>query len=136
MYFAHGWYLVKTEEPLVRQDFEAWEHGPVIKVIRDAFKKFGKTPITDRAYKLDIFSGEETVVESDLTDEDAAFVRSILDTYQVYHAWRLSEMTHEAGSPWDKIWNASEPIGRLGLRLTNAEIKAHFDKLPRRLRLS
>ena len=136
LYFAHGWYLVKTGEPLITQDFEAWEFGPVVKVLREEFRGFGKQRIAGRAHRLDIFSGERSVVEPLLAQEDRDFVESILGAYQSYHAWRLSEMTHEIGSPWDKVWNASEPIGRLGLRITNAEIKAHFDRLPERVQVS
>jgi uncharacterized phage-associated protein len=136
LYFAHGWYLAKSGKPLITQDFEAWEYGPVVKILRDQFRKFGKGTIKTRAEKLDIFLDKRTIVEPRLTQDDKEFIQSVFSAYQIYHAWELSEMTHEAGSPWDKIWNSSEPIARLGLRLTNAEIKAHFDSLPKRLLVS
>ncbi|MXO59751.1 DUF4065 domain-containing protein [Altererythrobacter salegens] len=45
VFFAHGWYLVSKGAPLIRQPVEAWEYWPVVKVVRDAFKEFGKKPI-------------------------------------------------------------------------------------------
>lgn len=136
VYFAHGWYLTKTRDPLIEQEFEAWEFGPVVKVLRDQFKKFGRHPIKGRAHKLNIFSGDTSIVQPTLKTDDQNFLKAIVDEYHIYHAWKLSEMTHEEGSPWDKLWNAKEPIGRLSLRLTNAEIRAHFDSLPKRIQLS
>jgi uncharacterized phage-associated protein len=136
LYFAHGWYLARTATPLIAQQFEAWEHGPVVKVVRDEFKAFRERPITRRACKLDIYSGQRSEVVPQVSPEDANFVASIFETYHVYDAWQLSDMTHETDSPWDRVWNSSEPIGRLALRLRNEDIKAHFDGLSKRFRLS
>jgi uncharacterized phage-associated protein len=136
LYFGHGWYLSRTGAPLIAQEFEAWEHGPVVKVVRDEFKSFGEKVITTRACKLDIYSGRRSKVPPNLSLDDAKFVRSIFEAYHVYDAWQLSEMTHEINSPWDRLWNSSEPIGRLALRLRNEDIKAHFDGLAKRFRLS
>ena len=136
VYFAHGWYLATYDRPLVAQDFEAWQYGPVVKVVRDEFKRFGKDPITARAMKLNIQTGARVPVDPDLNETDRSFVKSIFQAYQGYDAWQLSDMTHEAGSPWDRIWNASEPMGRLALRIRNDEIKTHFSGIRRRFLLS
>jgi uncharacterized phage-associated protein len=136
IYFAHGWYLAYTAKPLITHDFEAWRYGPVVKVLRDEFGQYADRPIACRAQRLDIYSRTRTVVEPNLAPEDKDFVTKTFEAYHVHDAWRLSEMTHEIGSPWDLLWNSSEPIGRLGLRLKNSEIKSHFDQLARRFRLS
>ncbi len=136
LYFAHGWYLARSGKPLILQAFEAWERGPVVKVVRDEFKAFGKRPITTRASKLDIYSGRRSRVAPDVSPEDVQFVSSIFDAYHVYDAWQLSQISHETASPWDRLWNSSEPIGRLALRLRDEDIKAHFVGLSKRFRLS
>ena len=133
VYFAHGWYLTSFKQPLVSQEFEAWQRGPVIKVLRDQFRRFGDQPITSRAEKLNIYTGEYTLVSPSLAAPDADFVTNIFDSYFHYGAWKLSEMTHEKGSPWDLLWNSPNPVGRLALRIKNDEIKAHFDGLGSRL---
>jgi uncharacterized phage-associated protein len=133
LYFSHGWYLSAYNNPLLIQEFEAWQHGPVIKVVRDEFRQFGSRPITSRATKLNIITNERSIVDSQLSKEDSLFVLSIFDAYHVYDAWQLSKMTHEPESPWDSIWNSVSPIGRLALRIENDAIKAHFDGLPTRL---
>jgi uncharacterized phage-associated protein len=136
LYFSHGWYLALRNVPLIVQEFEAWEHGPVVKVVRDAFKGFKKAPITDRAKKLDIKINQSRIIIPDLAGDDSRLIKLIFDAYHVYGAWELSDMTHEPGSPWDEIWNSPEPVGRLALRIKNEDIQAHFDRLPRRFRLS
>lgn len=136
IYFSHGWFLAETGCPLVEQEFEAWEYGPVVKVVRDAFKSFGDAPISCRAMRLDIFTGTRSVVEPNLSEEDRKFILTVFDAYHIHDAWKLSNMTHEKGSPWDIIWNSTKPLGRLALRIRNGEIKQHFDGLPKRFRLS
>lgn len=132
LYFAHGWFLAEYKMPLVKQNFEAWDYGPVIRVVRDSFKCFGKETITSRAESFDIFTGECFVVEPILDDGHATFVEQVFVAYHMKGAWELSDMTHERGSPWDRIWNTEEPLGRLGLRIPQEEIRRYFEMLPPR----
>jgi uncharacterized phage-associated protein len=136
IYFAHGWHLARCASPLVRQDFEAWTYGPVIKVVRDEFSEFGDAAISGRATRFDLIAGCRHVVRPELMEQDQAFVRTIFKAYHGYSAWQLSELTHEAGSPWDRLWNSESPVGRLALRLRNDDIRDHFVSISQRLRLS
>ena len=135
IYFAHGWYLAENGRPLIKQDFEAWEHGPVVKVVRDEFKIFLDEPITSRAFQLDIYSGERFVVKPLLSESDARFVDAVFGHYHSYGTWRLSDLTHDPGSPWDVLWHSAEPVGRLALRMKNDEIRKYFAGIPRPFRL-
>lgn len=126
IFYAHGWYLASTGKPLFRQPVEAWEFGPVVKVVRDAFKDFGSKPIDRLAERLDLETGEFVLVKDCLSEEDRNFVEAVFRQYSVHTAFELSDMTHEKGSPWDLVWNSNQPIGRLGLRIKNEEIKKYF----------
>jgi uncharacterized phage-associated protein len=132
IYFAHGWYLAQTSKPLVFHEFEAWQYGPVIKVVRDEFARFGEKPITGRAFVLDLISGDRHLASPRLTSDDEKFVRAIFKAYHQYDPWQLSSITHEANSPWDRIWNAQRPLGRMALRIRNDDIKTYFRTLPQR----
>jgi uncharacterized phage-associated protein len=132
VYFAGGWYLAAQGKPLIRQDFQAWEFGPVVKVVRDAFREFGKSPIRGRAERMDILTGEFVPVEPVACDQDRQFIRTVFDAYHHYDGWELSEITHEEGSPWDEIWNSEVPLGRLGLKISNEAIRKHFVELAAR----
>jgi len=126
LYFAHGWYLAERGQPLLSQPIEAWKYGPVVKVVRDAFKEFGNRRITTRAERLILRTGELQIVTPDLRPADADFVNGVYQSYCHHDGWTLSEMTHEKDSPWCKIWNPSTPIGSLGLRIRNEDIRSHF----------
>lgn len=132
LYFAHGWYLAERSKPLLSQPVEAWKYGPVVKVVRDAFKDFGKRPITTRADKLDLRTGEIVSVPGRLSFDDAAFVEAVFRSYCHHDGWLLSEMTHERGSPWYRVWHPEKATGSLGLRIRNDEIRLHFLELPQR----
>jgi uncharacterized phage-associated protein len=123
-YFGHGWYLATHERPLVKQPFEAWQHGPVIRVLYDAFKGFGDAPVRTRAKRLDPVTREDTVVAPQLNADDMMFVQQITRRYGPIHAFELSRLTHEVGTPWDQVWNA--PGGRvtLGMRIADDLIRS------------
>lgn len=130
LYYCNGWYLATQGHRLIKQDFEAWDYGPVIRVVRDAFKSFGKKPITNRAKKLDIFTGDYVPVPTITNNFDVDFISRVFDMYRHLDAWELSNMTHEKGSPWDRIWNSKTPLGKLALRLSEDDIRSHFESLP------
>ncbi|MGT2500698.1 Panacea domain-containing protein [Bradyrhizobium guangxiense] len=126
IYFCHGWYLFYKQRPLVKNEFEAWENGPVVRVVRDAFKHHGKYRITSRAEKLDLFTGEIAEVVPYLSEHDKEFIENIFKAYQGFGPWDLRDLTHEAGSPWDKLWNSPSVRARFGMRIRNEEILEHF----------
>ena len=131
-YFAHGLHLAARGDSLIRQPIEAWEHGPVVRVIYDAFRGAGDAPIRTRAQRLDPVTREQAVVEPDLAEETAWFVEQVVRQYGHIHASELRRMTHEDGSPWHQVWHA--PGGRvtLGMRIDNEVVRDYFAaRLPR-----
>lgn len=126
LYFCHGWYLVWYDKPLCANDFEAWELGPVVRVVRNAFKSYGRNPIRTRAQRVNLMTGEQEPIPDLISVEDKAAIGKVFDYYARFSTPRLIDMTHEKGSPWDRLWNSREPVARLGLRIKNEEIKAHF----------
>jgi len=53
IYYANGWYLGITGEPLIDEQVEAWTFGPVIPSIYREFREFGNRPITERATNIE-----------------------------------------------------------------------------------
>src|SRR5260221_9902236 len=57
LFFIHAAALAARQEGLIRNHFEAWQFGPVIRPVFDAFKKHGDRWITEPAQFLDYASG-------------------------------------------------------------------------------
>jgi uncharacterized phage-associated protein len=53
IYFAHAWHLVKENKPLVAQPFEAWQYGPVNRVVYEQFKGYKSRPLDKKAVSFD-----------------------------------------------------------------------------------
>jgi len=117
IYFAHGWHLALTGNPLIMEQIEAWKYGPVIPSIYHEFKACGNEPITELANIFvfgaddDILSGEMTtpMVENDPNTE--SFLNRIWEVYGKYTGIQLSNATHAPGTPWQATWDAKERTG-------------------------
>jgi uncharacterized phage-associated protein len=128
MYYAHGWHLAKNDAPLVEQEFEAWKDGPVQRLVWEALKTSGSRPITQRVTRLDIVTRSVNVVAQNVDIDHLRFLRGIVAGYGSLHAFQLSEMTHEPGGPWDRVWNASHGRISVGMRISNESIREHFQR--------
>ena len=92
LFFAHAWYLAKAGRPLVGQPFEAWQYGPVSRVVYDQFKIYGRNPIEGRAKVLDVASARYEVAGYEQVDgETRALLRNVFDYYSQYHPFKLSD---------------------------------------------
>jgi uncharacterized phage-associated protein len=90
LYYAQGFHLAMHEgEPLFEEPIEAWDHGPVVAHVYQAFKHYANDPI-ERPESFD-------------PQDYAPEVRELLDAvYRVYGqftAWKLRDLTHEE-PPW------------------------------------
>ncbi len=88
LYYAQGCYLAKKGECLFDDDFLAWEHGPVVRVIYDKFRKYGANGIQ---YEDDY--------EEKLDDNTIELLRKVYNQFGQYTAWKLRDMTHQE-EPW------------------------------------
>ncbi|WP_235818392.1 Panacea domain-containing protein [Brucella grignonensis] len=126
LYFAHGWYLARFNTPLIGQPFEAWKHGPVIRVIYDQLKGMSGRKIERRFEIFDAVTKQYIAPEAHLTDADRSFIKFMLRAYSQFHPYELSEMTHEVNSPWHKVWEAGSGRSAIGMRIPNKFIREYF----------
>jgi len=88
-YLSHGWKLEIGKTPLFVNPIQAWQYGPVIPDVYNAFRKQGTYP-------------EKTVECSgpDISPEDSKLLEEIWNKYGTKSASQLSEITHVKGGPW------------------------------------
>jgi uncharacterized phage-associated protein len=131
VYFTHGWHLALTDQTLIPDQIEAWTYGPVVRRLYDALKKFGNSPITEKV--LDWKTGGKSgfsycfpTIQSSSVEDDAsarAVVQSVWNKYGMLGSFKLVEITHLDGSPWQQARSKENPY------ISNDEIKAYFKGL-------
>ena len=89
MYFAQGHALAVLGHPLFREDFEAWTHGPVIPALYRLYRNFGDQKIPP----------PESVDFSRFTPEEKQLLEEVWETYGIYSAWGLRNLSHST-KPW------------------------------------
>jgi uncharacterized phage-associated protein len=128
LYFAHGRFLVGMGIPLVSGYFEAWQRGPVHPTVYHAFKEAGARPITVRAERTNLVTGQRSIVPA----PDSPIVREHLDFVAVFYSQfttgHLIEISHAAGAPWDLTVRRTSRVITLGMRIPNDVIKSAFGK--------
>lgn len=125
LFFCHGWCIAKLNKALVKQDFEAWQYGPVLQHVYREFKIFDRLPITSRACRLDPTTGKKVVAAGDFDQETIELIRSATRFYSGLRPGTLVEMSHAEGGPWDRVWNHKGLVNP-GMRMDNEQIKIHF----------
>jgi len=126
VYFAHGTYFSTFSERLVKNSFEAWQYGPVVQVVYDAFKSYGSSRIMGRARRFNpVEHAYEEITES-VTPQDALIVDGVFDMFSSMTAGQLVALSHEEGSPWAMLWESADLVVRPGMVIRDDEIVAHM----------
>lgn len=90
LYYAQAWYLVNFRRRLFEDAIEAWEFGPVIRDVYQAFKRHQSAPIPYRT------TGRE---ESALQSRQVDFLGEFYKVFSNLSATALVSMSH-AEKPW------------------------------------
>lgn len=106
-YFAHGWHLAWSGSPLVTEPILAWQYGPVLRSLYSQFRGFGSSAITSPAieYRSDGLKVVTTIPSMAEKPEDEygrSVVGAIWKQYGALPPFKLVELTHASGSPWEK----------------------------------
>lgn len=118
VYFSHGWMLAFTGKPLCADTAEAWQYGPVFRLLYNALPYKGSAIVT-----APITAGfQETPISSTFDDDELAIMGRIVDAYGSSDAFRLSELTHLPGTPWDITMKQSGTFSTID----NAVIEDYF----------
>ncbi|MDK6863186.1 MULTISPECIES: Panacea domain-containing protein [Nosocomiicoccus] len=112
LYFAQRESLAYTGDVLFDNEFEGWEHGPVLKDIRYYF---------DENYSI-------SNQESTLTETEKFIIDSVVHKYAKYDAWYLRNLSHEEYS-WIKSREGLKPHESGNKVLAVSDIKKDAEKV-------
>jgi len=122
VYIMHGWHLAKFGKPLVNEEPQAWEYGPVFKSLYHALKIYSnddiKLPIVmPRGQKLETPTISKTKYPASLE-----FLKEVWDAYKDATAGELVGATHREGTPWSDAYKS----GKRNPRISNESIKKYY----------
>lgn len=90
-YITHGWHLEMFNAPLVSNQIEAWRYGPVIPDVYNDFRGQG----------VNVQDVVRSVPDAQFAPQDSSLLEQIWTIYGGLSAFRLSDLTHVLGGPWD-----------------------------------
>ena len=95
-------YLIKHNEPLFEEDFEAWCYGPVVSNIYYEYCSSGAMPIWPGIYSPTV-DKNKYVPNLDKTLQE--FLNPIIDKYKDYDVWQMVEQIHGKEGAWYKAFH-------------------------------
>jgi len=88
LYFVQAKVLVETGYPCFDDEMEAWDYGPVVPVVYNAYKQYGNLPILEN----------QTISEL-ISAETQNYMREILNYFGSTPTFGLVQITHNQ-TPW------------------------------------
>ena len=124
LFFVHADYMCRFDHPLISDEFEAWNYGPVVPGVYAQFKEFSRQPITKRAVTFNPITCSSSVLAAQLDEVITDRVRSIFALYIGVDAGLLSALSHRAGGPWHLAFEQFEAHRNINRVITNESIRA------------
>ena len=88
LYYMQGFHLAFFGTPLFEEEIKAWQYGPVVPSVYEAYKRY-------ESKAIDLPEGP--IIQ--LTEDEEAVFDNVYDEYNQFSAVALMKMTHEE-SPW------------------------------------
>lgn len=107
LYFVAAEFAKKTGTPLLDEDFQAWQYGPVVRSVFDEFRGFRGNSIS--AYGKDAQGKAYTIDESRNPQLKAALDR-VWAASKLQNAVALSRLTHAPESGWRKAYDSQANV--------------------------
>jgi len=86
VYYADAWFLANFDKPLIKEEFEAWAHGPVVRSLYAKYRSKGW-----EALPRETGQGVPEDIEN--------YLEAVFEKYGQYSAKKLEKMTHSE-EPW------------------------------------
>ena len=104
-YLTHGFVLRNTGHRAFHNDVEAWQYGPVIPEVYDAFQEYGRRPIRrlwGSGKRICIGNVDDAIktLAKEINGDVKNIVDEVVDRYADVDGGRLIGMTHEEDTPW------------------------------------
>ena len=117
VYIAHGWCLGINNRPLIREQIEAWQYGPVVPNLYHEVKNY-------RNRGIDIIL--PTYDCTPLNENAKSLISEVYSEYGKYDGLDLSNITHKEDTPWSRTWHNPSWGDKI---IPNSMIATHYGNL-------
>jgi uncharacterized phage-associated protein len=107
-------HLKHTSMPLINEEPEVWQFGPIFSTLYHRLKNYKNAQINT------LIEAETANIEIDNNAEK--LVDKVWEQYKSYTGPSLSDLTHKAGTPWRRLAEQYDYSVPLGLRISNSLI--------------
>jgi uncharacterized phage-associated protein len=121
VYISHGWMLGLYGRPLISDDVEAWQYGPVIRPLYGKLRAYQGRPVTNMI--------PLKTSDSALDAEEDNVVQQVYDLYGSKTGPALSRITHAPRTPWSLTYRE----GEFGKVIPMDLIEDHYRRLADRV---
>lgn len=127
VYFAQGYHLAQFGTPLIRENIEAWQYGPVVPEIYHQYRFYGSKPIRNNDYLFnEQLSNEKQMQKAiDKLDDNAkAAIAYTFEATKDLTAFSMTRWSHKPEGPWSKYYLNTPK----GTPIDSADIQSYFQK--------
>ncbi|QFI40247.1 DUF4065 domain-containing protein [Moritella marina ATCC 15381] len=113
LYYAEAWTQLLLDRTLIKEDMEAWAHGPVVREVYNVF----------RGNSWDALKASRVAIE--IADDVEDVLLQVVESYGEASAKTLERMTH-SDKPWIDARGSLAPEERCNNVISKADIKSYF----------
>ena len=119
LYFCQAFSLAKLDKPMFSGDIYAWQYGPVVKEVYEAYKEYKNNPLP---------KPESERHSITIADEYKKVIDKVLQTFGGYSAIRLMNITHSHKQPWKKF-EGDIKKGKRDIVIPQKEIQKYYEPI-------
>ena len=120
LYYFKGFGHVFYKEDILREECEAWVHGPVFVKIYEKYKSFGREPIRNEYQEIEF--------DKLLTVDEINLCNYVLENFAIYNGSILREFTHKE-KPWIEAREGLGETERCTNIILDSSIESYFNKI-------
>jgi len=129
LYYIEAWALVYVNS-MIKEDFQAWVHGPVIPSVYREYKQFGYQQIS-----IHYDCGESSIDRCNslkksinLQEDQWSLITSVLNQYGSMSSFQLERLSHSE-KPWIDARGIAEPLESCSTVIDKKSMKTYFSSL-------
>ena len=125
VYYTQAWFYAYCKNPMFKEDFQAWVHGPVIPTLYDKYKGFSWHPII----RDDLGEGSLAKIKTTFGVAAAKVLDDVVNQYFPLSGFELEQLTHNE-DPWKIARGSMTPFEKSSNEITSELIIAYYTSRP------